>query len=388
MADITAQIKEAKGLGYSDQEILGFLSQRPELATKIKSAIDGKYSPAEIIDFLGAPPATMENPEIPLGSTMIPGVGSQIPETSEEEAHRRYVQAYHQEPPAGYPHHLAGQQGLEELTGSTMPSLMTAPGRYLLSTGVGLGAEEAARHAGLSPGMSALVGTGAGMLTGGGLRLNPRQSALNFLKDVIHPSAVEGGPNPIAAPRPIPTGTTFAGETPPIAPIKANPAPAIKPIPAGTTFSGEPMPRQFNGPVKVSPIGEWNPPGPVQEGVFKAPNPNPGGVPRPPKIQGMEELPPVPVNPTVEEPVGPVKATPTEAVVNAGKAKDAKVAEYLKNRGVTPEAWNALDINSQNAHVKAVNPKYKPLGKGGLLGRSAEDSVRDIYDALSKMWGR
>ena len=65
---ITDQISQARQLGYGDEEILGYLSQRPELAPKISQAQNAGYQNSEILEYLGKgnqPAATEKKKEQP-----------------------------------------------------------------------------------------------------------------------------------------------------------------------------------------------------------------------------------------------------------------------------------------------------------------------------------
>ena len=50
---ITDQINQARQLGYGDEEILGYLSQRQDLAPKISQAQNAGYQNNEILEYLG-----------------------------------------------------------------------------------------------------------------------------------------------------------------------------------------------------------------------------------------------------------------------------------------------------------------------------------------------
>ena len=51
--NIKDQIDQARQLGYGEDEILGFLSNRPDLAPKIAQAQSSGYGTGEILDYLG-----------------------------------------------------------------------------------------------------------------------------------------------------------------------------------------------------------------------------------------------------------------------------------------------------------------------------------------------
>lgn len=74
MSDFSSQINEARQQGYSDDEILGHLASRPDLAPKIKEAQDNGYQPAEILGHLAPAPGQV----IPTAGTTGP-IGTQTP---------------------------------------------------------------------------------------------------------------------------------------------------------------------------------------------------------------------------------------------------------------------------------------------------------------------
>jgi hypothetical protein len=86
MATIQEKIAEAKGAGYSDDEIVQHLSQSPEYGVKLKAALDEGYAPTEILTHLTPAPvaAAPKNEGIPAprrsfadkvqGITEVPGV--------------------------------------------------------------------------------------------------------------------------------------------------------------------------------------------------------------------------------------------------------------------------------------------------------------------------
>jgi hypothetical protein len=52
MDGIKDKIKEARSAGYSDEEIVQFLTQTPTVGTQVSAAIESQYSPKEILSFL------------------------------------------------------------------------------------------------------------------------------------------------------------------------------------------------------------------------------------------------------------------------------------------------------------------------------------------------
>src|ERR1700722_5453843 len=50
--DLSNQINEARQNGYSDDEIVGYLTSRPELSSKIKEAQSHGYGASDIINHL------------------------------------------------------------------------------------------------------------------------------------------------------------------------------------------------------------------------------------------------------------------------------------------------------------------------------------------------
>jgi hypothetical protein len=60
MKDLQEKIKEAKKDGYTDDEIVQFLAQLPEVGSEISAALENQYQPSEIVKFLGQSPAYRE----------------------------------------------------------------------------------------------------------------------------------------------------------------------------------------------------------------------------------------------------------------------------------------------------------------------------------------
>lgn len=79
-ATITDQIKQARDLGYGDDEIISYLSQRPDLAPKITEAQNNGYQNNEILEYLGKQPTTTEKKPDPYQSPLrnIPVVGKPL----------------------------------------------------------------------------------------------------------------------------------------------------------------------------------------------------------------------------------------------------------------------------------------------------------------------
>lgn len=68
-------------------------------------------------------------------------------------------------------------------------------------------------------------------------------------------------------------------------------------------------------------------------------------------------------------------------------AKDLRIASYLKQQNITPEAWMALEDEGRNAIAQKLG--YKAFGKGGKLGRQTHaEGAKDVFDRLSDLWGR
>ena len=65
MEDIKDKIKEAKKEGFSDNQIVEFLSQLPDVGPQIATALESNYKPDEILKFLGQSPAYRAGPELP-----------------------------------------------------------------------------------------------------------------------------------------------------------------------------------------------------------------------------------------------------------------------------------------------------------------------------------
>jgi hypothetical protein len=67
MKDLQEKIKEAKKDGYTDDEIVQFLAQLPEVGSEISAALKNQYQPSEIVKFLGQSPAYREGTQAPTG---------------------------------------------------------------------------------------------------------------------------------------------------------------------------------------------------------------------------------------------------------------------------------------------------------------------------------
>jgi hypothetical protein len=63
MKDLQEKIKEAKKDGYTDDEIVQFLAQLPEVGSEISAALENQYQPSEIVKFLGQ--SAMPEPAAP-----------------------------------------------------------------------------------------------------------------------------------------------------------------------------------------------------------------------------------------------------------------------------------------------------------------------------------
>lgn len=65
MKDLQDKIKAAKKAGYTDDEIVQFLAQLPEVGAEISTALENQYQPGEIVKFLGQSPAYREGTQQP-----------------------------------------------------------------------------------------------------------------------------------------------------------------------------------------------------------------------------------------------------------------------------------------------------------------------------------
>lgn len=65
MKDLQDKIKEAKKAGYTDDEIVQFLAQLPEVGAEIGTALKNQYQPGEIVKFLEQSPAYRAGTELP-----------------------------------------------------------------------------------------------------------------------------------------------------------------------------------------------------------------------------------------------------------------------------------------------------------------------------------
>lgn len=65
MKDLQDKIKAAKKAGYTDDEIVQFLAQLPEVGAEISTALENQYQPGEIVKFLGQSPAYREGTQMP-----------------------------------------------------------------------------------------------------------------------------------------------------------------------------------------------------------------------------------------------------------------------------------------------------------------------------------
>jgi hypothetical protein len=63
MKDLQEKIKEAKKDGYTDDDIVQFLAQLPEVGSEISAALENQYQPSEIVKFLGQ--SAMSEPAAP-----------------------------------------------------------------------------------------------------------------------------------------------------------------------------------------------------------------------------------------------------------------------------------------------------------------------------------
>ena len=65
MEDIQDKIKEAKKEGFTDNQIVEFLAQLPDVGPQIATALQSNYKPDEILKFLGQSPAYRAGTEMP-----------------------------------------------------------------------------------------------------------------------------------------------------------------------------------------------------------------------------------------------------------------------------------------------------------------------------------
>jgi hypothetical protein len=65
MEDIKDKIKEAKKEGFTDNQIVEFLAQLPDVGPQIATALESNYKPDEILKFLGQSPAYRAGTELP-----------------------------------------------------------------------------------------------------------------------------------------------------------------------------------------------------------------------------------------------------------------------------------------------------------------------------------
>ncbi len=63
--------------------------------------------------------------------------------------------------------------------------------------------------------------------------------------------------------------------------------------------------------------------------------------------------------------------------------KDLKIAQRLKDQGVTPDQWQGMDLESKNAHAKAAG--FRAFDKGGTRSRGTLMGSKFIYDRLSEL---
>jgi len=65
MSEIQDKIKEAKKEGFTDNQIVEFLAQLPDVGPQIATALESNYKPDEILKFLGQSPAYRAGTELP-----------------------------------------------------------------------------------------------------------------------------------------------------------------------------------------------------------------------------------------------------------------------------------------------------------------------------------
>lgn len=85
---------------------------------------------------------------------------------------------------------------------------------------------------------------------------------------------------------------------------------------------------------------------------------------------------------------GGLRARVGDAGTDMAYAKDLKVASRLKSQGITPEQFEAMDMATKNAHVKAADPKFREYKEGPQkgFGRGAEEGFGHIVETLRGLY--
>lgn len=123
--------------------------------------------------------------------------------------------------------------------------------------------------------------------------------------------------------------------------------------------------------------------------------------PTPPSSKGIKvDTQPIPIpEPTAKpQPIQPVAAAPTrydemvkiggDVLATHGTTIDSAIAKYLKSKGYTPE--DVMDMNEDSLYKlsKGGVPTLRKFGTSGKASRPFATRQKDIFDALSREWGR
>lgn len=141
------------------------------------------------------------------------------------------------------------------------------------------------------------------------------------------------------------------------------------------------------------------------------------GLPAPPAATLPEPPAPPSPAPTAPAPVAaptpaPKPSTPTDVVIpmpeslperyrevveshgaaraQSAYAKDTKVAQLLKDNGITPDKFAAMSLDEQNGWIKKASAKHQPykVGFDKSRGRDAEQGIRHTLETLRELWDK
>lgn len=381
----------------------------------------------------GYPPA----PTAPLPAGLKQNGDTTYDDSSVQAARQRYKDAFRQEAPEGYPHHMPGT-GLDELSGASLGTgLLAAP----LATGVGMVAgpvvQTGAAALGLGPVASTVAGMGAGAIAGGatagmrglasgassaesgglpqlsrvarfGAHLVPggrtMVRAYDALSDMVQsPTKVTAPPPPIrwSPPPPEPVrypapplqGHSLQTEVPPVqypvppikwpqqpAPAKTNPVPPVRWNPQPSEPTQYPVPPLRGS--SLSPEAAPTPPTPAPPLRWNPTAPAPAkGMPAPqlrwnPSTAAPDE-PPIMI-----EGIGPVRPMTPRGPVNV----PGSVPQTVSPIGEPVQPLDKVEMNRMlHAKVQRLNLPGSPAGQKapGFLTDAAKSKFNTGYDALT-----
>lgn len=292
--------------------------------------------------------------------------------------------------------------------------VMAHPGAAALGLGLGLPVQSGVQHLGEAvgaPGTGALAGDVLGGLAGAGAskvvsavapyagavmenptlrgqvaRKIPGLKTALAVKDVI--TDFKGAPVKPIAPR---LNWPPSAELPRLQPVKPGAPPPsaelprIQPVQPGPPPPSAELPR-LTGTTPVEGRPHWPP-------AYKPPTP--------PSSKGIKvDVQPVPVpEPTAKpQPIQPIAVAPTrydemvkiggDVLATHGTTIDSAIAKHLKSKGYTPEDVMGMNEDSLYDLSKGGVPTLRKFGTSGKASRPFATRQKDIFDALSREWGR